>query len=96
MGRYAYGLFGDYKSAFWFQFRAWHCPMFQHPTMGEKEFVMLVLSREKGESIVIAGGIRITVTEIRGGKVRLSIEAPQTVRVLRQEIADRPSPPSRK
>lgn len=48
---------------------------------------MLVLSRKVGESIQIAGGIRVTVTEVRGGRVRLSIEAPADVRVLRKEIA---------
>ena len=49
---------------------------------------MLVLSRKVGESIQIEGGIRVTVTEVRGGRVRLSIEAPSNVRVLRKEIAD--------
>ncbi len=49
---------------------------------------MLVLSRKIGESIQIAGGIRVTVTEVRGGRVRLSIEAPADVRVLRKEIAE--------
>jgi carbon storage regulator len=49
---------------------------------------MLVLSRKVGESIQIDGGIRVTVTEVRGGRVRLSIEAPSNVRVLRKEIAD--------
>ncbi len=53
---------------------------------------MLVLSRKIGESIQIAGGIRVTVTEVRGGRVRLSIEAPDSIRVLRKEIADAPSP----
>lgn len=53
---------------------------------------MLVLSRKIGESIQIAGGIRVTVTEVRGGRVRLSIEAPDSVRVMRMEIADAPSP----
>ena len=53
---------------------------------------MLVLSRKVGESIQIAGDIRITVTEVRGGRVRLSIEAPQSVRIARQEILN--SPPS--
>ncbi|MFM7056785.1 MAG: carbon storage regulator [Planctomycetota bacterium] len=51
---------------------------------------MLVLSRKVGESIQIAGDIRITVTEVRGGRVRLSIEAPQSVRIARQEILDTP------
>ena len=49
---------------------------------------MLVLSRKIGESIQIEGGIRVTVTDVRGGRVRLSIEAPSNVRVLRKEIAD--------
>ena len=53
---------------------------------------MLVLSRKIGESIQIAGGIRVTVTEVRGGRVRLSIEAPDSVRVMRKEIADASSP----
>ena len=47
---------------------------------------MLVLSRKTGESIQIAGNIRVTVTEVRGGRVKLSIEAPDHVRVLRKEI----------
>ncbi len=49
---------------------------------------MLVLSRKIGESIQIAGDIRVTVTQVRGGRVRLSIEAPNSVRVLRMEVAD--------
>ena len=49
---------------------------------------MLVLSRKVGESIEIAGGIRVTVAEVKGGRVRLSIQAPPEVRVLRKEIAD--------
>ncbi len=53
---------------------------------------MLVLSRKIGESIQIAGGIRVTVTEVRGGRVRLSIEAPDSIRVLRKEIADVANP----
>lgn len=49
---------------------------------------MLVLSRKKNESIVIAGDIVITVVEVRGDKVRLGIEAPKDVPVHRQEIHD--------
>ena len=47
---------------------------------------MLVLSRKIGESIQIDGGIRVTVTQVRGGRVRLSIEAPPEMRVLRKEL----------
>ncbi len=49
---------------------------------------MLVLTREVGETIVIAGRIRITVTKVQGGKVKLSIDAPPDVRVQRKEIVD--------
>ena len=47
---------------------------------------MLVLSRKVGESIQISGDIKVTVTQVRGGRVRLSIEAPASVRIARREI----------
>jgi carbon storage regulator len=47
---------------------------------------MLVLSRKKGETIVINGDITVTVVEIRGGKVHLGIVAPKKVPVHRQEV----------
>ncbi len=47
---------------------------------------MLVLSRKRNEQIVIAENIVITVVEIRGGKVRLGIEAPKSVPVHRKEV----------
>ena len=50
---------------------------------------MLVLSRKTGESIQIAENIFVTVSEVKGGRVRLSIEAPRNIRVLRQEVYDR-------
>ena len=48
---------------------------------------MLVLSRKAGESIVIDGGITLTVLEIRGRHVRLGIRAPEDISVLREELA---------
>jgi carbon storage regulator len=50
---------------------------------------MLVLSRRVGESIIVDSQIRITVTGIRGGKVRMGIDAPPSVRVDRSEIHER-------
>lgn len=47
---------------------------------------MLVLSRMKNESIVIAGGITITVIDISGDKVRIGIDAPRDVSVHRAEV----------
>ena len=50
---------------------------------------MLVLSRKRGESIQIDDNIFVTVTEVRGGRVRLSIDAPKSVRIVRQEVLER-------
>jgi len=47
---------------------------------------MLVLSRQRDESIIIGDNIVITVVDIRGDKVRLGIEAPKDVPVHRQEV----------
>ncbi len=47
---------------------------------------MLVLSRKKGESVIIRENIVVTVVEIRGDKVRLGIEAPEDVPVHRREV----------
>ena len=49
---------------------------------------MLVLSRKKGEQIVINGNVTITVIEIRGDKVRLGIDAPAEVPVHRLEVIE--------
>lgn len=46
---------------------------------------MLVLSRKQNESIFIDGRITVTVSEIRGGRVRLAVEAPREVRIERTE-----------
>jgi carbon storage regulator len=50
---------------------------------------MLVLSRKKGESIVISDSIVVTVVDLRNGKVRLGIEAPKEVPVYRKELYDK-------
>ena len=47
---------------------------------------MLVLSRQKDESIVIGDDIKITIVDVRGDKVRLGIEAPREVPVHRIEV----------
>ncbi len=48
---------------------------------------MLVLSRKLNEKIVIDGGIVVTVVKIDRNQIRLGIEAPNHVRVFREEIA---------
>lgn len=47
---------------------------------------MLVLTRQRDESIIIGDNIIVTVIDIRGDKVRLGIEAPSEVPVHRQEV----------
>ena len=47
---------------------------------------MLILSRRPGESIAIGNDILITVVALSGNQVRIGIDAPREVRVLRQEI----------
>ncbi len=50
---------------------------------------MLILTRKIGESIIIADNIRVVVLEIRGRQIRLGIEAPPDIVVLREEISQR-------
>ena len=49
---------------------------------------MLVLSRQRDESIIIGDNIVITIVDIRGDKVRLGIQAPIEIPVHRQEVYD--------
>jgi carbon storage regulator len=47
---------------------------------------MLVLSRQRDESIIIGDNIVVTVVDVRGDKVRLGIDAPREVSVHRREV----------
>lgn len=47
---------------------------------------MLVLTRRVGEGITIGTNIRVVVVEIKGGQVRLGIEAPSSISIHRDEI----------
>jgi len=47
---------------------------------------MLVLSRQRDESIVINDNVVVTIVDIRGDKVRLGIQAPQEIPVHRREV----------
>lgn len=50
---------------------------------------MLVLSRKVGERILIGDNISVTVVRVSGGGVRLGVEAPPNMAVVRQELKDR-------
>jgi carbon storage regulator len=47
---------------------------------------MLVLSRQKDESIIIGDDVVITIVDVRGDKVRLGINAPKSITVHRKEV----------
>ncbi len=49
---------------------------------------MLVLSRQRDETIMIGDDIELTVVDIRGDKVRLGIKAPPHIAVHRKEVYD--------
>ncbi|OIO67187.1 MAG: carbon storage regulator [Zetaproteobacteria bacterium CG1_02_53_45] len=46
---------------------------------------MLILTRKKGEAIAIGDNIQIQVLNVKGGQVRIGIDAPRDVRVNREE-----------
>ncbi len=49
---------------------------------------MLVLSRQRDESIMIGDNVEIIIVDVRGDKVRLGITAPKSIPVHRREIYD--------
>ena len=49
---------------------------------------MLVLSRQRDETIMVGDDIEVTVIDIRGDKVRLGVTAPREVSVHRKEVYD--------
>ncbi len=50
---------------------------------------MLVLTRKAGEGIIIGDDIVIKIIEMKGGGVRIGIDAPQDKKIYRQEVYDR-------
>jgi len=50
---------------------------------------MLILTRRLNETLVIGDHITVTVMSVKGNQVRLGIEAPKSVTVHREEVAER-------
>ena len=50
---------------------------------------MLVLTRKPGEGIIIGDDISISIVEIKGGAIRIGIEAPRDKKIYRQEVFER-------
>jgi len=55
---------------------------------------MLILTRKKGESIAIGDNIQIQVLNVKGGQVRIGIDAPREVKVNREERLEAGSAPN--
>ena len=53
---------------------------------------MLVLSRKKNEKIMLGDSIEITIVRVSDSQVRLGIQAPSNVTVLRTELTDKEPP----
>lgn len=49
---------------------------------------MLVLTRKVGEGIIIGDDIKLTIVEIKGGSIRIGIDAPRSKKIHRQEVYD--------
>ena len=49
---------------------------------------MLIISRKKNEGIIINGDIIITVADVQGDKVRIGINAPESIKIMRKELLD--------
>lgn len=47
---------------------------------------MLILTRKKDESIIIDGNIEVKIVECEDGRVKIGIEAPKNIEILRKEL----------
>lgn len=47
---------------------------------------MLILNRKKGESLVINENIKVTIVDVSGEKVKIAVEAPKEIPILRTEL----------
>jgi len=47
---------------------------------------MLVLTRKPGEKICVGDNITVTVVEVTGNRIRIGVEAPEDIRILRSEL----------
>jgi len=50
---------------------------------------MLILTRKSGETITIGDDIHIRVLGVKGGQVRIGVDAPREVSVNREELSER-------
>ncbi len=55
---------------------------------------MLILTRRSGETLMIGDDIQVTVLGVKGNQVRVGIEAPKTIPVIREELLTRDRNPA--
>jgi carbon storage regulator len=58
-------------------------------TYVRRQWIMLVLTRRPAETVVIGGCVTVTVLDIKGGRVRIGVNAPRDIVVNREEIHER-------
>mgnify|MGYP001000629324 CR=1 FL=1 len=49
---------------------------------------MLILTRRVGEKLVIGENVTVTVLGVKGNQIRIGIEAPRSINIVREEISD--------
>ena len=49
---------------------------------------MLVITRQPGDSLLIGSDVKITVLEVSGDRIKIGIEAPRSVPVMRTKVLD--------
>lgn len=49
---------------------------------------MLIISRKSNQAFIVAGNIRIQICEITRGRVKIGIDAPKDIPVVREELLD--------
>ena len=49
---------------------------------------MLVITRQPGDSILIGEDIKVIILEVSGDKIKIGIDAPRSVRIMRSEVLD--------
>jgi carbon storage regulator len=54
----------------------------------KKDTRTLVLSRKQEESVLIGDNVRVTISQIRGNRVTIAIQAPDGVKIMRSEVVE--------
>jgi carbon storage regulator len=54
-----------------------------------RQWIMLILTRRPAETVVIGDSVTVTVLDIKGGRVRIGVNAPRDIVVNREEICEK-------